>query len=74
MARIAKPKRCPFCGSHDSFVERTDLSSWQRVCNDCFAHGPNFCKGDCDEKKAEAAATRRWNLRRRSTASQGEKE
>ena len=63
--RIAKAKRCPFCRSTNSFVERMDISSWQRVCNDCFAHGPNVCHADWEDDKAEAEATRAWNRRSR---------
>ncbi|PPQ42145.1 Lar family restriction alleviation protein [Rhodopseudomonas palustris] len=65
--RIAKAKPCPFCGSTDSFVERMDLSMWQRVCNDCFTHGPCVHDDgrDLSEERAEAEATREWNRRKR---------
>lgn len=73
MARIPKAKPCPFCRSADTFVERMDISSWQVVCNDCFAHGPNFCHADFDDDKAEAAAVRLWNRRRRARRAEGHK-
>jgi hypothetical protein len=67
--RIAKAKACPFCKSDDSFVERMNLSSWARVCNECFCHGPDVCDADWDEDKGAAEATRAWNRRaRRKTA------
>lgn len=71
--RIPKAKPCPFCRSTDSFVERMDLSSWQRVCNDCFAHGPNVCHADWEDDKAVMEATRAWNKRSRApvTANKG---
>lgn len=60
---IPQAEPCPFCHSTDSFVERMDLSSWMRVCNDCFAHGPNVCNSDWEDDEAEAEATRAWNCR-----------
>lgn len=63
--RIPKAKPCPFCRSADGFVERMDLSSWQYVCNDCFAHGPNVCDADLEEDRAKVLATRGWNSRKR---------
>lgn len=68
--RIAKAKRCPFCASTDGFVERMDLSAWQYVCNDCFAHGPMVQNADWDDDdKPVAAATREWNKRNRQKVS-----
>lgn len=73
MMRVAKAKACPFCHSTNGFVERMELSSWQYVCNDCFAHGPDVCNAEWEEDKAKAEATRVWNQRRRaSTVSNGE--
>lgn len=63
--RIAMAKLCPFCKSEDSFVERMDLSTWQRVCNDCFCHGPSVCNADWEDDRAAAEATRAWNRRTR---------
>ena len=65
--RIAKPKPCPFCGLSHSFTERMELDMWQRVCNDCFAHGPSVHDDgrDLDENKADAHAIRAWNKRKR---------
>lgn len=64
--RVAKPKPCPFCHSSDTFVERMEISSWQMVCNECFAHGPSVCDANWEEDKANAEATRAWNQRRRA--------
>ena len=68
--RVAKAKPCPFCGSASSFTERMDLSMWQRVCNDCFTHGPSVHDEEdeslaCDDEKADAYAVRAWNKRKR---------
>jgi Restriction alleviation protein Lar len=64
--RIPKAKPCPFCKSTSGFVERMDLSSYQFVCNDCFAHGPNVCDSRWEDDKAEVEATRAWNKRRKA--------
>lgn len=63
--RIARAKRCPFCRSIDGFVERMELSSWQYVCNDCFAHGPEITYTGDNDDRAKAVATRAWNRRDR---------
>ena len=64
--------KCPFCGSTDSFVERTDFSSCHVVCNDCGARGPSSCdenEADADASEAgdcepgEMPARRLWNRR-----------
>lgn len=65
--RIAKAKPCPFCNSTSGFVERMELSSWQYVCNNCFAHGPDVTDSEWDDDdKPRAAATRAWNSRKRT--------
>lgn len=68
--RIAKAKPCPFCGSSDSFTERMHLSTWQHVCNNCFAHGPSVEDDDrdldIDDTRAYAFAVREWNKRKRA--------
>ena len=69
MTRIAKAKPCPFCRSTSGFVERMELSSWQYVCNDCFAHGPDVCDAEWEEARATAEATRAWNRRSRRAQS-----
>jgi hypothetical protein len=73
MARIAKAKSCPFCRSASGFVERMELSSWQYVCNGCYAHGPEVCDAGWEEDKAQAEATRAWNRRSRRAESKGKK-
>ncbi len=55
---------CPFCGSLDSFVERSDLSSSYVICNECGAQGPTECQdGDEEETPGGDAAKRAWNKR-----------
>jgi hypothetical protein len=63
--RIAKAKACPFCRSTEGFVERMHLSSYQYVCNGCFAHGPDVTN-DFEGDDGEAVAIRAWNLRTRT--------
>lgn len=53
---------CPFCAARDSFVERMTESTWQRVCNVCFCHGPEEC-GDWEDDEAHKRATLAWNKR-----------
>jgi len=68
--RVAKPKRCPFCGSSHSFTECMDIGMWQRVCNDCFTHGPSVYDDgrDLDDDKADAYAIRAWNKQSRGAS------
>lgn len=65
MARMPKIKKlCPFCGSEDRFVERSDFSSAFVQCNDCQARGPTACQeSDEEETPGERAAIKAWNQR-----------
>lgn len=69
MARIAKRKPCPFCGSASSFVECMDVGSFAVICNDCGAQGPETDGDDCDpdgdNARGRRTSTRAWNQRRR---------
>lgn len=57
-------KRCPFCGSPDSFVESATLSSAYVVCNGCGARGPEMVQeSDEEETPGEENARAAWNTR-----------
>ncbi|MBS7697830.1 MAG: Lar family restriction alleviation protein [Chelatococcus sp.] len=70
MARIAKRKPCPFCGTSDSFVECMDYGDFAVICNSCLARGPSGEGDGCDPSsenhRGERNATREWNKRTRA--------
>lgn len=72
MARVAKAKHCPFCGSDSNFVECMDFGTFAVVCNDCGAQGPETdgedCDPDGDNARGKRTATRAWNRRTRRAA------
>lgn len=69
MARLAKKKPCPFCGSEDLFVECMDFGAFAVRCNQCLGTGPIGEGEDCDmtldNYLGERNAIRAWNKRRR---------
>lgn len=67
MARVPKPKPCPFCRSTEIHMERDDFDSFSARCNDCCAHGPSLIQEWGDDDKDTALAIRAWNKRQRKT-------
>jgi hypothetical protein len=76
MARIAKPKPCPFCRGTDVWVECMDFGSFAATCNDCGAQGPNVdgdaCDPDGENARGKRNAIRAWNGRARKSPARSE--
>ena len=55
---------CPYCGSDDVFVERSELASCYVMCNQCAARGPDSTQeGDNEDTPGGHAAILAWNRR-----------
>lgn len=60
-------KSCPFCGSRDVFVERSDFVSCYVQCNDCHAQGPKEMQHSDNERvPGRKWAMKAWNHREKT--------
>lgn len=68
MARVPKPKPCPFCRGTEIYMERDDMDAFSARCNDCYAQGPSLIQEWGDDEKDARLAIRAWNRRQRKAA------